>query len=361
MIERAHKKNEQQREHLRFLEITESSRSISKEVGRKQPMHLREKIVEVWSELDCCSTMSQTERASSLFKKSVINILRTPGNSLLTFSVVVAAMLVVGGALLLGSVVDKAIIKERQALTLTLFLRDEAESVEIEGMLSDLRSINQVKSALFYSKESSLETFRESLGTNNAVILGGLEGDNPLPASIEVTLYDSDNSLPMYERLRKSYDQHPAVETVQYNRTLLRKLSRLLFSLRILSVVAVCLVIIVAGAIIANVINLALYTHRNEIVTSELLGAAPRQIVLPYLFEGVIQGFCGSCVSLTVLWLIWQVTGSLLKQMLAGAVAENSVYLNEFLSFEHWVVVLSVGTALGFLGSYFGVSRFRAV
>lgn len=338
----------------KFLELTERSRPS---VVRQTPggrSRIRDSVLEVWQEFERCRQMNTFERGCAIFRRAIRNIVSSWANSLLILSVVAAAMGVLGGVILVGETVQGYVMRERRSLSLSLFVRDETTPQQIEAILAEIRGIGVVTSALFQSKDAALDEFKDSLG-NNAGILQGLDGRNPLPASIDIRLADNEQSLVTYEKLRRSYERHSAIETVQYNRTLFRHLSVLLEAIQMATLVLVVLVSIVAGAIIANTMNLALFAHRDELEISELLGALPRHTFSHYLLEGAVHGMIGSLVSLAGLWLAWRGGGLLAAMLELG----ESFSAMPFLSLGWCGALFLFGTCLGVLGSYGAVRRFR--
>lgn len=118
--------------------------------------------------------------------------------------------------------------------------------------------------------------------------------------------------------------------------------------------------LLAAILLIWNTIRTAMFARRREIEVMKLVGATDWFIRLPFMLEGLIQGFIGGVGASVGLWLInnrWtnSVEGFPANSGFEALVAESS--------YVSWVtlVVIGIGMVAGAVGSGLAASRFLDV
>ena len=87
------------------------------------------------------------------------------------------------GAVVVGNVVDSVESK----VSITAYVADDAKEKQIQKVESYIEGLDGVASVSFTTKDQALENFKKSM-TSNPDIVEQLDGQNPLPASIDVEL-----------------------------------------------------------------------------------------------------------------------------------------------------------------------------
>ena len=122
-------------------------------------------------------------------------------------------------------------------------------------------------------------------------------GENPFPASLEVTLAAERQSPAEVERLAKAFAGAPGVREIQYD---LLWIERLATGVRLVRGVGAFLggILVLAGVFtISNVIRLTIYAREDELDIMRLVGATRAYVKGPFVAEGMIQGGLGGLVA----------------------------------------------------------------
>lgn len=221
----------------------------------------------------------------------------------------------------------------------------EADAPALAGRLAKLPSVAKVR---VVTKEQALEEFAAALGSSRG-LLEGLEGENPLPATVELGLGNlgaaPDEAI---AGIVESLHRQEGVADVIYNRSLADSLGSLIRGVRVLGLVSIVAVLMIGSLLVGLTIRLAVYAHRHEIEVMQLVGADRRQIQLPFLMEGVVVGIVAAAMSGVVLlgtlrWLGDALTGS----RLSWVVSDGALIVPPF----GWVVVALLAPLLAMVGA----------
>lgn len=308
----------------------------------------------IWQEGEGLPQQTAAARFAGYVRQAWKNVRVSPLTAVLSVITMTIALFLMGMFLLLLENVNQVVSSSQTDITLRLYLRDNAPAGQIEQLKRELQEIPEVQSVVSKSKGDALANFRAALG-DKAVILDGLDQNNPLPASLEVTFKKQDASWAL-AKYASRYTGHPLVEEAQYRKGVLEQLASLMRLLRFGGLLAIVFMLIVTAFIISNTIKLALYAHRDEIGIMRLVGATEGFIKTPYVLEGFAQGIVGALVGLLMLYgcyafLADVVQGSAWMQMFVPRVV--------FLSAPASLLLLLLGTSLGVLGSYFATRKFE--
>jgi cell division transport system permease protein len=122
----------------------------------------------------------------------------------------------------------------------------------------------------------------------------------------------------------------------------------------------IAVVLIVSAAVlILNTIRMAIFARRREVSVMKLVGATNWFIRVPFMSEGLIQGFLGSALAAALVYVVYLVIDH------AGGTAASNIFSAMHLSAGEliWtnVVVVLVGVLIGSLGSAIAIRRFLDV
>jgi cell division transport system permease protein len=122
----------------------------------------------------------------------------------------------------------------------------------------------------------------------------------------------------------------------------------------------VAVVLIVSAAVlILNTIRMAIFARRREVSVMKLVGATNWFIRIPFMSEGLLQGFIGSLLAAGVVWGMY-----LFINHAGGGASDNLLTAMRMTASEAIltnVVVVLVGMGIGTLGSAIAIRRFLDV
>jgi cell division transport system permease protein len=124
---------------------------------------------------------------------------------------------------------------------------------------------------------------------------------------------------------------------------------------------AVAIVLIVSAAVlILNTIRMAIFARRREVSVMKLVGATNWFIRVPFMSEGLLQGFVGSLLAAAVVYFLYL----FINHEGGGRTTSNiftAMHMTGSEVFLTNVVVVIVGMAIGSIGSAIAIRRFLDV
>ena len=275
-------------------------------------------------------------------------------------SLFVIGLFVMGSALinnLVGSVEDQ--------VTIQAFLNDSANKAAVDALQKKIQGWNNVKSVSYKSKDQALEEYKQTMSNRNASdAVAALDGENPVPASLVITLTNPQEAESVAGQLAADSDFKSVADdandpssSVQYGRETVERLFSVTYYLRVGVAVLVLLLAFIAFVFINNTIRLAIAARRREIAIMRLVGASNGFIRGPFLAEGMLEALIGSLLAIGVLQLGSQIVLPKLQDSL------------QFLSFNlplgvvltTYGALLVAGLVLGLFGSAIAMRRFLRV
>ena len=281
------------------------------------------------------------------------NFWRNRGLSVFAVSVMFVVLLMTGVALVLGHSFNQTIDSLKQkASTVSIYIADPTPMANVVNLENRLRQDKRIRSVSYVSKAQALVKYKQDPNIPPDMI-NNLEGQNPLPASIDVDVRNINdlNSVASDVQGLPLLDKQGATN---YRKEVIDKV--VLFS-RFVGIAGTVLLGglgAVAVFIIMMSIRTAVFVRRKEIEVMKLVGATDWFVRGPFLMEGMLAGLLASILAIVV------VAGGYhpFVDKVKGAVPFLPLaYDGNFLGIL-CLQMGAVGIALGALGSYLGVRRF---
>lgn len=308
----------------------------------------------IWEEGKHFTKLSPSGLATQLGLQAFRSFLAAPFTALLTLVTIALALFLLAFFVMFFENVGDFIAVSQSEISVSLYLRDGASRETAQAIEKDLKTMQRLESVRYQDKREALATFRASLG-DQAVLLDGLDEQNPLPASIELRFKRGEDIATDIRSIADKYEKHEAIEHIEYSEGLLERLSGMLRAFRWLGLGMVIGMLVLAGFIIGNTIQLALYAHREEIEIMYLVGATDGFVRAPYLVEGATQGVLGAALGILMLRGLY----GLLQYTLGATEPFNMFFARiDFLTFSSVLLVLLAGLIAGTFGSYVALRRF---
>jgi cell division transport system permease protein len=160
--------------------------------------------------------------------------------------------------------------------------------------------------------------------------------------------------------LRESMDQLADVQSIVLAEESLDIISKLKGFVGLYTYILSLALLFAAILLIWNTIRTAMYARRREIEVMKLVGATDWFIRIPFMLEGLIQGFIGGVGASLGLWLIndrWTagVEGFPENSGFSALVVDGSY------TFSVTLIIIGIGMVAGAVGSGIAASRFLDV
>lgn len=282
------------------------------------------------------------------------SFLRSPLTSILTSFTISVTLLIFTIFILVVENIRSLALSARTEVTISLFLKEPEEEPQIAELKKEISALEYIDKVVYRTKNEALQDFKLTLGERGG-ILEGLESNNPLPASLEVTFREVDKVEQYYNPFVERYSQHPAIEHVEYSRSLIDRLNEFLKYFGWIGLCSMAFMLLVTSFIITNTIKLALYSHREEIEIMALVGATNSFIRAPYMIEGFFQGLLGGLVAVVISYFLYLFAAQFLAE---SQVLRLIVPSFSFISLQSIVLIIISGITVGALGSYLAVRAF---
>jgi cell division transport system permease protein len=289
-----------------------------------------------------------------LFKHGLMNISNNRLTHLISMGTITLTMLLFGSFMLLSHNLNNWIKEWGESISMSVYLEDgiaEKKKQEIEDTIKQLKGA-ELKG--FISKTQAMIQLKQGLG-EQAGLLDGL-ADNPLPSSFEIIFKNAKENRVDPKAIKTSLEKMDGVEEVQYSEQWAERFKGLLDILKIVGFIVGAFLGIAVLFITTNTIKLAIYSRRDEIEISKLVGATDWFVKIPFLFEGIIQGIISSVSALLILFLVYFLF-SVKSVYLFGLPVLDFVFLSQ----RHALLIIGFGVSLGLVGGFIAVGRFFKV
>lgn len=237
----------------------------------------------------------------------------------------------------------------REQVSLLIELDDRAGEADIQALKAQLLESAYLKpeSLVYVSKEDALESLREDFGDD----FFKLDMLNPLYNTFQYNVKARWMQPDSLERIRlELIDQHAYIVDVYYQEFWVDMLSRNVQKVFWGGIIALCLLVLLAFALIHNTIRLALYSKRFLIRNMELVGASWSFISRPFLTQSLLHGLLSGLLAITGLYGILLI----LWQQLPGL--KDLHDLPQLLSL--FALLLLMGTAVSVGSTYYVVNKY---
>jgi cell division transport system permease protein len=282
-----------------------------------------------------------SEALTSLWRSRLVNAV--------SIGTITVSLFVLGAFLTVASALSGLVTRWTETVQVIVYLEDAVPDRVRESLENRLRQDPAVASLELVSQQQALERFRGMFRDLSS--LPEDLGENPFPASLEVSLRPSLQSPAEVERLAKAFTDAPGVREIQYDLLWIERLSTGVRLVRVIGTFLGGILVLAAVFTISNVIRLTIYAREDELDIMRLVGATRAYVKGPFVTEGVIQGGLGGLVASFLLWtaLAW----------LSRDLATSDLLPHATLALSPAIAGLLVagGMAVGLAGSLMSLSR----
>jgi len=280
---------------------------------------------------------------------SLGKIYQAPATTIMTVAVIGITLSLPGGFYLFLKNIDAMAGDLRSSSQISLYLDLDLDEKRARAVAKDIRSMRQVETTRFISRDHSLEEFRQNSGFGKSI---DALSSNPLPHTIVVEPGAADTFE--IRNLVKKLQSIPQVAIAKLDTEWLERLYTII---EIAKRSVIIITILFASAvllIIGNTIRLDIQNRYQEIIVTKLIGATDAFIRRPFLYGGLWYGLLGGLLS----WLIVEIGYLAISGPLARL---NLLYQSELtlitFSLHDFIILITSSTLLGLTGSWIAVAR----
>ncbi|HWE68079.1 MAG TPA: permease-like cell division protein FtsX [Acidimicrobiales bacterium] len=285
------------------------------------------------------------ETASNLWRNRLMTIA-----AVLTVAV---SLTLVGAALLLRQGAANASVEWERGTQVTVWMAPTANAQEIHAVGTELNQLNLVRQpCAYWGKQRNFNEARKLLPSD--VFQATTVAEMPTSywctpvaladaAQVVHTFHGSAGVLTVTEPSQQIHTEESVINVFKW----------------VFLGIAVIL-IVSAAVLILNSIRMAIFARRREVSVMKLVGATNWFIRVPFMSEGLIQGFLGSALAALAVYALYAIINHF-----GGGAGNSNVLSSLHLSAGEMILtnvaVVFVGVVIGSLGSAIAIRRFLDV
>lgn len=233
---------------------------------------------------------------------------RNSAPSIAAFLTVMVTTLVLGVFIPITNIATGAANDVRSRLMVEVFISDAATKAQVDQLKQKLEGLPYTKSVNYVSKEEAKQSLSGTLKDASELL-----GNNPLPASFQVTPKDADQVGAIVASLettsasgdKKTYVS-PAINDVQNREDQTQKILTITGGVKFAMWGLAILLILTTALLVGNTIRLSIYARRREVEVMRMVGATSWFIRWPFVIEGVFVGAAGGLIAILLLLVFKQ-------------------------------------------------------
>ncbi|MGZ8753621.1 MAG: cell division protein FtsX [Acidimicrobiia bacterium] len=289
-------------------------------------------------------------RAAYLIRQALTSLRR---NALVVAAAILAvfvSLTLAFGALVVNELFRVNTTRWQEGVHVVVFMKDDVSLDAQTDLEREIRSWDEVADTTYCDKTCAWLEFKEMFADQPALLE---ETDaSILPASIRIKLTNVDYYRDITFRLL----DNPAVRKTVTAGDRFDQLSNISRILNALGLGLAILLGVASVVLIANTIRMAIYARRDEVSVMKLVGASNWFIRIPFLLEGMLQGFGGAALAVVAVWAGHSFLAGLEPDDFFIRLSVGNSYLTKWS-----ILILLFGAAAGIVGSAFGLRRFLRV
>lgn len=293
-------------------------------------------------------------------------ILRETGASLtrnitLTLAAIITtavALLIFGLTLFVQQGFDNLLFEFEEGVEVMIFVAPDAEEAQIAEIRQALDMQPSIVADWEYCDKPCALTKADQIYASDPTARSILTAEN-IPSYFDVIPVNPGS----YEELKAMTDgfrELPGVTNARFAEEEIRDLSQLRDFTSRYSVAISVLLLFAAVLLIWNTIRTAMFARRREIEVMKLVGATDWFIRLPFMIEGLVQGFVGGVTASAGLYFINNRWTAGLHNFDSTSQFRKLVVDNQFM-LQRSVVLVVIGMVAGAIGAGIAASRFLDV
>jgi cell division transport system permease protein len=282
-------------------------------------------------------------RLSYILQETLRSINRNRGSFILAATVQAICLVLLSVFIVLTFNLLRVSEAARRHVELYAFVDEQTEPTLLVERIASLDGVAQAR---YVPKDEALAELRADLGPDSALV-DALD-QNPLPASVRITVRSGFASLSELTALEQKIQLIPGITEVWSGKEMVERLERITRTVTFLDIGILVIVFLAVLFIAFQTVESSIASRHHEIQIMELVGATGATIRLPFLFEGTAQGAIGGAAAFLFALVFLRLTTVVIP---AAAMPTGIVLLAD----------LGLGALSGVAGSLIALNRVHSI
>lgn len=288
------------------------------------------------------------------FRESFKSLARNGWMTFASISAVTVTLLLVGVFLVIMMNLNNVAKEIEQDVEIKVYIEMTATEEEQNQLQADLEKVSKAESVVFSSKDSELESLKNSFGEDGA-ILDLFEQSNPL---YDVFIVKTTTPQDTFD-VAKQIEDFDNVAKVVFGQETVERLFQIFNIARNIGLALILGLVFTAMFLISNTIKITIFARRKEIEIMKLVGATNWFIRWPFFLEGLWLGVLGAFLPIAIILTSYYY----LIDLVQPKVTSQFLQFLPFFPFAFQVVgiLVAIGAFIGIWGSMMSVRKFLRV
>lgn len=302
---------------------------------------------------------------SRVIRAGFVNFFRNFSLSVAATAVMVVTLSIVLFSIVANAAFTHTVQQINDKIGISLYLKESVTEQQRNDLIARLKSVPEVKSVEYISKEKALEDYRKDNREKNDAdaLIAVASVENPLPETIRIKPYEyepaniesiriaieSNEVKDLYTETSYSGSRREAIDEITNATSYFRKAV-------FVGVVAFSLI---SMLIIFNTIQMAIFNRREELKIMRLLGAKAWYIRGPFVVETMIYGVISGIISLSLVNTIFVFQSQTFGASSLGLL--DIKYINDYFAANFWLffaLQITIGILIGTVSSLIATHRY---
>ena len=226
-----------------------------------------------------------------------------------------------------------------------VYVKKDITPENLRTLENSIRGISHLENFETITEEEALSIFKHQFGDEMA---DGLD-ENPLPASFE---FNVSKDVQDIETIVKQIEPLAGISEIHYGRKTAKRISELGRIVNGTAILFSSILLFISLFIIANTIQLAVISKKEEIYIMQLVGATDGMIRWPFVFVGCVEGLISSYTALVILYIVYY--SIIFKTSFFSILPIHFVFLQE----REILYLIILAILMGIIGSILAVGKF---
>lgn len=284
---------------------------------------------------------------SRIISAGLKSLMRNAWLAIAAMAVMVITLTIMLFSVIANATLSNTINQITERIDISVYLVDTIRVDQRDNLISDLKKFENVKSVEYVSKEQALERYKEQNKNNVELLTAISQTDNPLPASLQIKPYDTNNIENIRQFLEKPDVKKLQSEQTSYSgdrKQAIDKIARAAKFFREAGLTGVIVFAVISMLIIFNTIRMAIFNRKEELTIMRLLGASNAYIRGPFVVETMLYGVIAAILSIALCSALFAVSSSALGASSLGLL--DITYADRYFK-ENILFIIAIQIALG--------------